>query len=103
MEQTEIITENTVESENSFENTLKRLLKERATDELKDFYASKGTPLRSEATLKEAISMSLILGAITGSTACYSLIASAIGEQETKESSPIVRIEFEDEIKRLGG
>ena len=88
---------------NTFKETLTKLLESKATSEIKEFFKEKGTPISENATLLEAVNMSLILGALTGNTSAYALLRDTIGEKPDNASiNPVFRIEMPDAIKTLG-
>lgn len=104
---TEIITATSMEevepSTNTFKETLQKLLESKASSEIKEFFNEKGTPISENATLLEAVNMSLILGALTGNTSAYALIRDTMGEKpDNAPINPVFRLEMPDAIKKLG-
>lgn len=104
---TEIITATSMEevepSTNTFKETLQKLLESKASSEIKEFFKEKGTPISENATLLEAVNMSLILGALTGNTSAYALIRDTMGEKpDNAPLNPVFRLEMPDAIKKLG-
>ena len=104
---TEIITATSMEevepSTNTFKETLAKLLESKASSEIKEFFNEKGTPISENATLLEAVNMSLILGALTGNTSAYALIRDTMGEKpDNAPLNPVFRLEMPDAIKKLG-
>lgn len=93
----------TEKKENTFKETLTKLLESKVTSEIKEFFKEKGTPISENATLLEAVNMSLILGALTGNTSAYALLRDTMGEKpDNAVVNPVFRIEMPDAIKRLG-